>query len=48
MQSMGANGMLREHGLQRQLAEVKMASYADGTTEILNERIGGHLRRVYS
>lgn len=48
MQSMGANGLLRTHGLQRQLAEVKMASYADGTTEILNERIGSHLRRMYS
>ncbi|CAN7779357.1 acyl-CoA/acyl-ACP dehydrogenase [Variovorax sp. LjRoot175] len=47
MQSMGANALSREHGLHRQLAEVKMASYADGTTEILNERIGSHLVRRY-
>lgn len=47
MQSMGANAMLASAGLARQLAEIKMAGYADGTTEVQNERIGSLLQSCY-
>lgn len=47
MQTMGANAMLASAGLARQLAEIKMAGYADGTTEVQNERIGGLLQGCY-
>lgn len=40
MQAMGAEGLLGAHPLARHLAEVRMAAYADGTTEMQNERIG--------
>jgi alkylation response protein AidB-like acyl-CoA dehydrogenase len=47
MQSMGAAAMLSCYPLGRQLAEIKMAAYADGTTEIQNERIGKYLHSHY-
>lgn len=47
MQAIGAASMFEDVGLARQLAEVKMAAYADGTTEILNERIGISLVKSY-
>ncbi|CAN7335638.1 acyl-CoA dehydrogenase family protein [Variovorax sp. LjRoot178] len=47
MQAMGATAMLASTGLARQLAEIKMAGYADGTTEVQNERIGGLLKGCY-
>jgi alkylation response protein AidB-like acyl-CoA dehydrogenase len=47
MQSMGAQALLEECPLSRQLAELKMAAYADGTTEIQNERIGTYLLKHY-
>ncbi|RYF37176.1 MAG: hypothetical protein EOO21_00015 [Comamonadaceae bacterium] len=48
MQAMGAASLFKEAGLARQLAEVKAAAYADGSTEILNERIGSNLLKNYA
>lgn len=47
MQCMGARALLDEVGLTQQLGEVKMAGYADGTTEIQDERIGSFLLKHY-
>lgn len=47
MQSMGAEAMLDQWPLSRQLGELKMAAYADGTTEIQNERVGTYLLKHY-
>ncbi len=47
MQSMGAQAMLEPMPLARQLAELKLAGYADGTTEIQQERIGTYLLKHY-
>jgi acrylyl-CoA reductase (NADPH) len=47
IQCMGAHALLDDIGLVHQLAEVKMAGFADGTTEILNERIGSQLLKQY-
>jgi alkylation response protein AidB-like acyl-CoA dehydrogenase len=40
IQAMGAEGLLDEHGLGRHLAAAKVMGFTDGTTEIMNERIG--------
>lgn len=48
MQAMGAHAVIDSLPLSRQLGEMKLASYADGTTEILNERIGTYLHKYYS
>jgi alkylation response protein AidB-like acyl-CoA dehydrogenase len=45
MQAMGANGLRREHNLGRHLNCAKIAAYTDGSTEMMNERIGAYLRR---
>jgi acrylyl-CoA reductase (NADPH) len=47
MQAMGAQAMMEPVTLARQLAEIKMAAYADGTTEIQDERIGSQLLKHY-
>lgn len=44
IQAMGANGLREEHGLGRHLACAKIAAYTDGSTEIMNERIGAGLK----
>ncbi len=47
VQAMGAHGLLQEHGLMRQLGEIKLAAYADGSTEMQTERIGQLLQEHY-
>ena len=46
IQAMGANGLREEHGLGRHLACAKIAAYTDGSTEIMNERIGAGLKQL--
>lgn len=43
MQVMGANGLLRENPLARQMSGARVTYYMDGTTEILNMVIGRSL-----
>jgi alkylation response protein AidB-like acyl-CoA dehydrogenase len=45
-QAMGANGLRLNHSLTRHLACAKIAAYADGSTEMMNERIGVGLRKA--
>ena len=40
VQAMGANGLLDEYPLMRHMTCAKIAAYTDGTTEIMNERLG--------
>lgn len=47
VQSMGAQGLLQSHGLMRQLGEVKLAGYADGSTEMQTDRISQLLSQHY-
>ena len=44
IQAMGANGLREENALGRHLACAKIAAYTDGSTEMMNERIGASLR----
>jgi len=43
IQAMGANGLLKENRLGLHLACAKIAAYTDGSTEMMNERIGASL-----
>jgi acyl-CoA dehydrogenase len=43
MQIMGANGLLRENPLARQMSGIRVTYYMDGTTEIQNVVIGRSL-----
>jgi alkylation response protein AidB-like acyl-CoA dehydrogenase len=45
-QAMGANGLRLNHPLSRHLACAKIAAYADGSTEMMNERISVGLRKA--
>ena len=45
MQALGANGLKRGHHLGRHLAAAKIAAFADGSTEMRNERIAVSIRR---
>ncbi len=47
IQAMGAAGLREEHGLGRHLACAKLAAYTDGSTEMMNERIGAGLLKAY-
>jgi alkylation response protein AidB-like acyl-CoA dehydrogenase len=47
MQAMGAAGLRRAHPLGRHLAAARIAAYVDGTTEMMNERIGAALAAAY-
>ena len=47
IQAMGAAGLREEHGLGRHLACAKLAAYTDGSTEMMNERIGAGLVKTY-
>lgn len=40
IQALGANGLREEYPLVRHLLAAKMAAFADGTTEMMNERLG--------
>jgi alkylation response protein AidB-like acyl-CoA dehydrogenase len=43
IQAMGANGLKQEFPLGRHLAGAKIAAFTDGSTEMMNERIGAGL-----
>lgn len=43
IQAMGANGLKEEYSLSRHLMSAKIASFTDGSTEMMNERIGASL-----
>ena len=45
IQAMGANGLKREFTLGRHLTSAKIAAFTDGSTEMMNERIGAGLMR---
>ncbi len=40
VQAMGADGLRSDHPLMRHLAACKVACFTDGTTEMMNERLG--------
>ena len=40
VQAMGAQGLRSDHPLMRHLAACKVACFTDGTTEMMNERLG--------
>ncbi len=47
VQALGANGLRAEHPLMRHLVACKTACFTDGTTEIMNERLGKLMVRRY-
>jgi alkylation response protein AidB-like acyl-CoA dehydrogenase len=47
IQAMGANGLRAEYPLARHLAGAKIAAYTDGSIEMMNERIGVALSKVF-
>jgi alkylation response protein AidB-like acyl-CoA dehydrogenase len=47
IQAMGANGLREDHALGRHLAAAKIAAYTDGSTEMMQERIGAGLAAAY-
>ena len=46
IQAMGANGLKQEFPLSRHLMSAKIAAFTDGSTEMMNERIGAGLLSV--
>jgi alkylation response protein AidB-like acyl-CoA dehydrogenase len=46
IQAMGANGLKKEFALGRHLTSSKIAGFTDGSTEMMNERIGASLMRI--
>lgn len=44
IQAMGANGLRQDSTLGRHLAGAKIAAFTDGSTEMMNERIGVSIR----
>ncbi len=48
MQAMGAMGLRTDYPLGRHLACAKIAAYTDGSTEMMNERIGASLLKHYA
>jgi alkylation response protein AidB-like acyl-CoA dehydrogenase len=47
IQAMGANGLRDDHPLMRHLAGCKTACFTDGSTEMMNERLGKLMLRQY-
>ncbi len=47
MQAMGAEGLREEHPIGRHIACARIAGYVDGSSEMMNERIGALLTRTY-
>jgi hypothetical protein len=47
MQAMGAIGASAAHPLAMHAAEVRMAGYADGTSEMLRDRAGKSMLKNY-
>jgi alkylation response protein AidB-like acyl-CoA dehydrogenase len=48
IQAMGANGLRSDHPLMRHLAGCKAACFTDGTTEMMNERLGTLVAQRYT
>ena len=48
IQAMGANGLKQEFPLSRHLMSAKIAAFTDGSTEMMNERIGAGLVKAKS
>ena len=48
IQAMGANGLRSDFPLARHLAGAKIAAYTDGSIEMMNERIGAGLGKVFA
>lgn len=48
IQAMGAEGLRTSHALGRHLACAKIAAFTDGSTEMMNERIGADLVSYYA
>ncbi len=44
IQAMGANGLRQDSTLGRHLAGARIAAFTDGSTEMMNERIGVSIR----
>ncbi|HEV2548691.1 MAG TPA: acyl-CoA dehydrogenase family protein [Stellaceae bacterium] len=47
MQAMGAEGLREHHPIGRHIACARIAGYVDGSSEMMNERIGALLARRY-
>ena len=47
MQAMGAEGLRENHPIGRHIACARIAGYVDGSSEMMNERIGALLERAY-
>jgi alkylation response protein AidB-like acyl-CoA dehydrogenase len=47
MQAMGAEGLREDHPIGRHIACARIAGYVDGSSEMMNERIGALLERTY-
>jgi len=48
IQAMGANGLRSDYPLMRHLAGCKTACFTDGTTEMMNQRLGKWMMRRYA
>jgi alkylation response protein AidB-like acyl-CoA dehydrogenase len=47
MQAMGAEGLREDHPIGRHIACARIAGYVDGSSEMMNERIGALLARAF-
>jgi alkylation response protein AidB-like acyl-CoA dehydrogenase len=47
MQAMGAEGLRENYPIGRHIASARIAGYVDGSSEMMNERIGALLERAY-
>jgi alkylation response protein AidB-like acyl-CoA dehydrogenase len=47
MQAMGAEGLREDYPIGRHIACARIAGYVDGSSEMMNERIGALLERAY-
>jgi alkylation response protein AidB-like acyl-CoA dehydrogenase len=47
MQAMGAEGLREDYPIGRHIASARIAGYVDGSSEMMNERIGALLTRRY-
>ncbi len=47
MQAMGAEGLREDHPIGRHIASARIAGYVDGSSEMMNDRIGALLEKTY-
>ena len=47
MQAMGAEGLRQDYPIGRHIASARIAGYVDGSSEMMNERIGALLEKTY-